>query len=628
MKIKEVIAKIINILKQLFEYLKAFVIGKVQSVINWVKEKKAQIQAYSAQSEKNKKRVRTYSIIIIVVLCYFAFSVVRGTIRGALSKREAAKERIIPVYTYTAKRTNVTEQFKINGNVMAENSVNILPDIGGKLVRYTVQVGDNVVRGQTVAYIDPSRPGSIYNLSPVPAPLDGTISSLPIELGNTVTTTTSVGQLGDLTQLKIETYVPERFVEMIHIGKEASVTTIAFPNDVFKAQIYELAPTLDPKTRTLLVKLRVTEGQGKLLSGMFSELLINARTIENVITVPAEAIITRSGKKYVYIIDSEEGSTSSKGQIRKLKRKNKNADLSQIDPGYYSGKAHMVPVETGIQSGDELIITKGLNPGDRVVYSGQDLLSENSLARILVVPSEEEDPIISNQENTQEDSAKDVVIDSPSSVETVLSPEGSQTQITTETQPSESQAIETQQGTQANAPTEQKAQQENKKQPLGIWLANIRAKIKTVILELQKRAGLSPLEKKAITNPDIEATEIIIEEHPENAQTPQALPVEPEQEQENTQNIPAMPAAQQTQPEENAAKAAAIPEEKDVQENSLKQEKEADLAQEENKTKPEKVQQEPVSTEKKNTQKKTKEDKKSLQEEQSAAQEAQQQEQE
>lgn len=446
MKTKKWIEKSISISKQLFEYSKSFVISKVNACIDWTKGKKAQIDAYSAKSEKNKKRVRIYFILIVVIVSYFALSIVRGTIRGVLSKREAAKERVIPVYAYTTKLTSVTEQFKINGSVMAENSVNIMPDIGGKLVRYAVQVGDTVVRGQTVAYIDPSRPGTIYNLSPVPAPLDGTISSLPIELGNTVTTTTSVGQLGDLSQPKIETYVPERFVEMIQIGKDATVTTVAFPNDVFKAQIYELAPTLDPKTRTLLVKLRVTEGQGKLLSGMFSELLINARTIENVLTVPAESIITRSGKKYVYVIDNEQGSTSSKGQIRKLKRKHKTNDLSKLDSGYYSGKAHMIAVETGIQAGDELIITKGLKPGDRVVYSGQDLLSENSLARILTIPSTAEDPMAQPSNDGSEETVpgapvQDTMIDTPSSVQDVIAPEDAPGMAGTKNKPADAQAL-------------------------------------------------------------------------------------------------------------------------------------------------------------------------------------------
>ena len=629
MNIKKIIEKGISVFKQLFEDIKSFVTGKINDCINWVKEKKAQIDAYSAQSEKNKKRVRIYLILIVVVISYFAFSIVRGTIRGALLKKEAAKERIIPVYTYTTKLTSVTEQFKINGNVMAENSVNIMPDIGGKLVRYAVQVGDTVVRGQTVAYIDPSRPGTIYNLSPVPAPLDGTISSLPIELGNTVTTTTSVGQLGDLSQLKIETYVPERFVEMIHIGKDATVTTVAFPNDVFKAQIYELAPTLDPQTRTLLVKLRVTEGQGKLLSGMFSELLINARTIDNVLTVPAESIITRSGKKYVYVIDNEQGSTSSKGQIRKLKRKHKTDDLSQIDSGYYSGKAHMVAVETGIQAGNELIITKGLKPGDRVVYSGQDLLSENSLARILTLPSSLEDPMAEpsadgSEETQPGEPAGDTIIDMPSSVQAAIAPDdasagpGTEEAHSADTPDEESLQEKDKSAPQANVPPQ-------KKQPIKTWLVNIRAKIKTILLDLQKRSGLSPAEKKAITNPDAgEATEIIIEENPKDGLTLQALPTEnqnhEEQKTENTQpqhapsaGAPAAPAAvpETAAPENMPAPAK----ENTAPVKAAAEEAEPVSDREENKTPDENEEkQEPADNKDKKAAKKAKQDKKSAQE--------------
>lgn len=626
MNIKKAIEKGISIFKQLFEYTKLFMMGKVNASINWVKEKKAQIDAYSAQNEKNKKRVRIYFILIVIIISYFAFSIVRGTIRGALLKKESAKERIIPVYTYTTKLTSVTEQIKINGNVMAENSVNIMPDIGGKLVRYAVQVGDTVVRGQTVAYIDPSRPGTIYNLSPVPAPLDGTISSLPIELGNTVTTATSVGQLGDLSQLKIETYVPERFVEMIHIGKDATVTSVAFPDDVFKAQIYELAPTLDPKTRTLLVKLRVTEGQGKLLSGMFSELLINARTIDNVLTVPAESIITRSGKKYVYVIDDEQGSTSNKGQIRKLKRKYKTDDLSQIDPGYYSGKTHMVAVETGIQTGDELIITKGLNPGDRVVYSGQDLLSENSLARILTAPSVAEEPMAdpnadSSPETHPNESTGDTMIDTPSSVQAVIAPDDTTSPATKETHSADTLDEEGIQETDKNIPQTNVQMQEKK--AIKTWLVDIRAKIKAIILDLQKRAGGSPVEKKAIINPDAdEPTEIIIEENQKDGSTLQTLPTEvqnkKEQKTENAepQNAPSssMPVADAVAPE------IVVPENIPAAESTtpLKeatQETESVSGQEENKTQTEnEKKQESANNKDKQASKKEKQDKKSAKE--------------
>lgn len=393
---------------------------------------KTKITNYAAQGPKEKKKVRIYSIVIGIILLFFLFSIVRGIGRGIAAKKQAEKPRITPIYTQVSNPKNVTEQFKINGNVMAENSINIVPDIGGKLIRYVVEVGDTVTRGQTVAYIDPSKPGTSYNLNPVPAPLGGVISSLPIELGNTVTTTTVVAQMGDLSRLKIETYVPERFVEMIHIGKEASVYTIAFPNETFKARIYEFAPTLDPTTRTLLVKLRVTEGQDKLLSGMFSELVIDARTIRNVLTVPPEAIITRSGKNYVYIVIKEPGTTSTPREIKALKRKFKDEDLKSIDSGYYDGKAKMVAVETGIQSGNNLIITQGLNPGDAVVYSGQELLSDGGLVRIMSF--EEQSGEISALAKSNVDDQAEVmeeVVDEPNSVEVEI------TSVTSETESSD-----------------------------------------------------------------------------------------------------------------------------------------------------------------------------------------------
>lgn len=361
----------------------------IDSFILPVENMRKKIKEYEAQGPKQKKNVRIYGLIVILILSFFVFSIFRGVIRGAEAKREAGKPRIIPVYVQEIEPKDVIEQFKINGNVMAENSVNIVPDIGGKLIRYVVQVGDTVVRGQTIAYIDPSKPGTSYNLNPVSAPLGGVISSLPIELGNTVTTTTVVAQMGDLSKLKIETYVPERFVEMIHIGKEAAVSTVAFPHDIFKARIYEFAPTLDPVTRTLLVKLQVENGQDKLLSGMFAELVIDAATYSDALAVPPESIITRSGQQFVYVVTGEAGTTSTPREVKMLKKKHKKQEVDQIDPGYYDGSAKLTSVTTGIQSGNNLIIKSGISAGDRVIYSGQELLSDKGLVRIMELTPEE-----------------------------------------------------------------------------------------------------------------------------------------------------------------------------------------------------------------------------------------------
>ncbi|GHV68025.1 hypothetical protein AGMMS49928_06450 [Spirochaetia bacterium] len=123
--------------------------------------------------------------------------------------------------------------------------------------------GDTVRQGDTVGMVDPSRPGEVYSQSPVVSTIGGTVLSAPVSPGDTVSASTPVITVGDLSSLVLETNVPERFVNAARLGLAAQVSLEALPGETFSAVVNEVSPVLDPASRTLRIRLRFTRQDGR-----------------------------------------------------------------------------------------------------------------------------------------------------------------------------------------------------------------------------------------------------------------------------------------------------------------------------------------------------------------------------
>ena len=291
-------------------------------------------------------------------------SVSQGGQSGAGSARNAAAVRVTPVQTATIENSVV-----ITGDVLARNQVSIFPVMAGRLIEARLRVGDSVNRGDVVAMIDPSRPGEIYSYSPVISPVSGTVLQAPYSVGDTLSTQSAIYLVGDLSGLRVETRVPERFVSSIRQGLGAQVKLEAIPGEVFYAEVEEVSPVLDPASRTLRILLRFTDrsfeivnasGQtvlfsrpgGRVKAGMFATVSLVTLTRANVPVIPRVSIINTYGSWIVFAVDEK-------------------------------GIARRREVELGIENENFVEILNGVALGDRIVSAGQNFLSDGDPVRVL-----------------------------------------------------------------------------------------------------------------------------------------------------------------------------------------------------------------------------------------------------
>ena len=183
----------------------------------------------------------------------------------------------IAVETVPVERKDVSQYIRVNGDVILDNQVEIYSDTGGRLVELPLQAGDRVSVNQLIARVDPSLPGQNYSVSAVRSTIGGTVLTLPLQVGDKVTTQNPLAVIGNMEQMKIQTYIPEKFIAGLSPGLPAEVSFDALPGETFSALISEINPVMDTATRTLAVKLQLTRRDSRIRPGMFASMKLITR---------------------------------------------------------------------------------------------------------------------------------------------------------------------------------------------------------------------------------------------------------------------------------------------------------------------------------------------------------------
>lgn len=241
---------------------------------------------------------------------------------------------------------------ELSGDVVTETNVDIYADTGGKLAEVNVRVGDSVVKGKTlIATVDPSKPGTSYALSPVYSPLTGTITTLTAQQGATVTSSTSLGTVGVLSDLLVESKVPETQIASLRTGLQCEITFEAYPGKVYRAVVDRVDPVVDTTSRTKTIRLRFQGDHSDVDLGMFAKVKIYFEDRKPEILAPQETVVSRAGKSYVFVV---------------------NGDV-----------VNRREVTTGLAVDSTVELLSGVKVGESLVVKGQELLDDGAKVKVV-----------------------------------------------------------------------------------------------------------------------------------------------------------------------------------------------------------------------------------------------------
>ncbi len=173
----------------------------------------------------------------------------------------------------------------------------------------------------------------------VRAPFAGVVGERRISLGDMVTPATPLMTLQTVDPQRAAFTVPERFADRIREGQEVSFRVAALPGRTWRGRVDFVSPSIDPASRTVLVKARVPNPGRELQAGMFLELRLATETRPHAVVIPEEAVVPLDQGTFVWVVAN--------------------------------GKAERREVTLGVRTPGFVEVRRGVAVGDQVVVAGQ-----------------------------------------------------------------------------------------------------------------------------------------------------------------------------------------------------------------------------------------------------------------
>jgi membrane fusion protein, multidrug efflux system len=315
-------------------------------------------------------------------------------------KQGASKSKALSVIGYVVRPDTFNVEITAAGTVLANESVELHPEVSGRVTGIYFAEGEFVTKGkllvkindqelqaelqkaryvENLAQSDENRKRQLlegrgisqeeYEISQnrlkttqaevdlieaqiakteIVAPFQGRIGLRNISEGAYISPTITVTTLQQTNPVKIEFSVPQKYISLVKPGVNISFTDEK--GQEFSAAIYATDASIDEGMRSIRVRARYDNSGNKLVPGMFINVRVRSEASKTAIVIPAEALIP--------VMDGEKVYTCS------------------------GGRAIPHSVVSGYRTETKVEISKGLELGDTVITTGILMLRDSSLVRV------------------------------------------------------------------------------------------------------------------------------------------------------------------------------------------------------------------------------------------------------
>jgi RND family efflux transporter MFP subunit len=191
----------------------------------------------------------------------------------------------------------------------------------------------------------------------VTAPFSGTITEIKVSEQQHVTAFYELFTVVNTKRVSVHARVLESEIGKMRIGREVNLFFSAFPDEVIKGKVKVVSPIVNSEDKTCKVIISIDKSETNIKPGMHAEVEIEADIFEDSLLVPQEAIVVRSGKKMVFVVEEDV------------------ARRRYIETGQENEYFAEVLENTDVDS--------GLREGDIVIVEGHYTLAQNARVRIL-----------------------------------------------------------------------------------------------------------------------------------------------------------------------------------------------------------------------------------------------------
>lgn len=207
--------------------------------------------------------------------------------------------------------------------------------------------------------------GEVQRALTLRSPISGVVTAKNVVEGARLTPADAPFEITDLSRIWVLVEVYESEVERAKVGSPAEFRIQAFPGRTYQGRVAFVDPVLDPKTRTLKLRLEFPNPGGELKPEMFGDVVLKGPAHRGLM-VPLDAVLDAGSRKVVFVA---------------------------------LGEGTFVPreVTTGTTIGEKIEIRSGLKAGDAVVVRANFLVDSESrlkaaLAQMAPQPTPQHEP--------------------------------------------------------------------------------------------------------------------------------------------------------------------------------------------------------------------------------------------
>ncbi len=187
----------------------------------------------------------------------------------------------------------------------------------------------------------------------VRAPFAGIVGERFVSVGDYVNTATRLVTLQTVDPQRAVFQVPERYAQRLRVGQEVTFSVAALPNTEFVGVVDFVDPVVQLPARTITVKAEVPNSGRDLRAGMFIEVRLATDMRPEAVIVPEDAILPLQGAAFVWAV--------------------------------VEGQATRRQVELGVRMPGFVEILSGVEAGEQVVVGGLERLSEGAPVMATIV---------------------------------------------------------------------------------------------------------------------------------------------------------------------------------------------------------------------------------------------------
>jgi RND family efflux transporter MFP subunit len=351
-------------------------------------DKRAELERLKQQAEEVNSRIET----------------LEEELAGSLNE-DAVKR--LPVEIKTVRPESFSSYFEVTGSLESINDAFISPETNGQVESVPVERGERVKKGDLLVKLNTditekniaevktnlelaselfkkqkelweknigselqyleakNRKESLdarlatlnaqLDMSYIRAPFPGIIDDVFIKTGELASPGMRLMHLVNLEKMRLTARVSESFLASVHEGETVDMRVSSLPGENRKETVSRVGTVIDPSTRTFAVEVQLDNRDEKLRPNMLSSLRIKDYQNDSALVVPS--IILKQDFKGTFLFLAEEGDKGTRAKKRYVK--------------------------TGMTVEDRTMINSGIEPGDRIIVKGYNLVGEGSAIEIV-----------------------------------------------------------------------------------------------------------------------------------------------------------------------------------------------------------------------------------------------------